>query len=213
MPQSPHPRPDTLFKPGNPYSGNRKGHKGARQQLAALVFADVAAIWEEQGPGFMRRLAFHDMAAFASFVAKIMPQRIEHETATPFDHVDEQLLAISMRVSQAIAYLPDDDREMLGMLLDKAEMLASQKKSEAELPEEGVGGQSDGNFVGGKGAPLPQTAQITTSPNPASENSGDFPGGSPNPRPAVAASATRDFGSSAETAGVLEGDFTEEDEP
>jgi hypothetical protein len=222
MPQSPHPRPDTLFKPGNPYSGNRKGHKGARQQLAALVFADVAAIWEEQGPGFMRRLAFHDMAAFASFVAKIMPQRIEHETATPFDHVDEQLLAISMRVSQAIAYLPDDDREMLGMLLDKAEQIAtSQKTREGIEAEEGVGGQSSQEFFGGKGSPLPQTVQITNAPNPASQNSGGFPGGSPIPGPAVAADITRESSFPAETdenqethrarsADVLDAEFEEE---
>lgn len=151
------PRPDHLFKPGNRMSAGPRGQKGARQKLAALVFADVVDIWEEQGPGFMRRLAFHDMAAFASFVAKIMPQRIEHETATPFDHVDEALLGVSMRLAQAIAYLPADDREMLGMLLDKAEVLASQKKIEGELSEEGVGAKEDENFVGVKGTPLPQT--------------------------------------------------------
>ena len=202
MPHEPAttPRPDYLFKPGNPHAANRKGHKGARAKLASMVFDDVMAHWEEQGPGFLRRLAFHDMAAFASFVAKIMPQRIEHETATPFDHVDEALLGVSMRLAQAIAYLPDDDREMLGMLLDKAEMLASQKKIEGELSEEGVGAKADENFVGVKGTPLPLNS-----------NSPDHQiDGIP-----VAAGATRESGYPAEAGArvenenVIDGDFEE----
>lgn len=181
------PRPDTLFKPGNRMGAIPRGQKGSRQKLAAMVFADVAAYWDEQGPGFMRRLAFHDMAAFASFVAKIMPQRIEHEVTTPTDDIDEALLAISVRVSRAIAYLPADDREMLGMLLDKAELLASQKKLNAEGSEEGVGGQSSENLFGGKGTPLPQSSSSAISPDH---------------HPAVAAGATREIGFSAEAAQI-----------
>lgn len=197
------PRPDHLFKPGHvPANKGRTGHKNARQKLASMVFNDVMAHWEEQGSGFLRRLAFHDMAAFASFVAKIMPQRIEHESVSPFDHVDEALLGVSMRLAQAIAYLPDDDREMLGMLLDKAEMLASQKKLEANSDLEGGGAKVDENYSGGKGTPLPLIEQ-TAEPE--------------NHRPAVAADATRESASnfsaaSPRDADVIDADYDEEAE-
>lgn len=150
------PNPSAYFvKGGKPGPGRPPGQRNARQRLAEMVFTDVLAHWEEQGQGFLRRLAFHDYAAFASFVAKILPQRIEIETATPFDHVDEALLAISLRISKSIAFLPPEDRELLDMLLDKGELLASQKTIEAELSEEGVGAKVDENIFGVKGTPHP----------------------------------------------------------
>ena len=153
------PNPSAYFvKGGKPGPGRPPGQKNARQRLAEMVFTDVLAHWEEQGQGFLRRLAFHDYAAFASFVAKILPQRIEIETATPFDHVDEALLAISLRISKSVAFLPPEDRELLDMLLDKGELLASQKNFEAEKSEEGVGAKDQENFVGVKGTPHPQNA-------------------------------------------------------
>lgn len=156
-------RPDHLFKPGHvPSNKGRIGHKNARAKLANMVFTDVQKCWDDIGEAFLRRLAFHDYAAFAQFVAKILPQRLEVEHTTPLDDIDETLLAISLKLSKAIAYLPAEDRELLDMLLTKGENLASQKKVGGEKDLEGAGGKGDESFVGEKGPPLPPYA---TSPD------------------------------------------------
>lgn len=192
------PRPDNLFQPGNAFAANRRGQKGARQKLAAVVFADAMEHWDANGPGALRRLAFHDPAAYVQFIAKLLPQRVEHETVTPFDGVDETLLAVSLQLARAIAFLPAEDRELLDMLLTKGEMLASQKKLSADAAEEGVGGQSSQEFFGGKGTPHPQSVSTAdrqiAGPNFAADPVGES---------ATDAAVLRN-------ADVIEGDFEEE---
>lgn len=70
--------------PAELFGGKRQvgRKKGSRQKLANTFFADLGALWEEQGAGALARAAFHEPMAFVSMVAKLMPQKLEISTPT-----------------------------------------------------------------------------------------------------------------------------------
>jgi hypothetical protein len=104
-----------LQKPrGNPawqkgVSGNPAGRPmHARQRLGEKIIANIAALWEEEGEGVLRRLIAEDPATFARLAFQILPKEV----------------AASLTVQQAPGNLEPDQWARLRDILAMVERIA-----------------------------------------------------------------------------------------
>lgn len=106
-----------MSKQADPFSrtnqppGRPKGRTGSRAKLAQRFFEDTYAAWEEQGPSVLARAAFHDPAAFANMVARLMPQKIE--VSTPTDGMSDERLAELLDFAERMAGLKAEQAKVL----------------------------------------------------------------------------------------------------